>query len=176
MDARSVFYDEWLRSLREQYKHVARNDDRVTLSSLTAVMQGVGFREEELARLRVEATMHVDEVADGFRADMTILDRPAMAQAHPAECLCPDCAPIDESQFDAEGQPIAPDPEADDYETGHVFPAPLKDDIDKPAETEPLTFEDGVAADAGLIDGAGAKDADDLDENDPDAPAQMNLF
>ncbi|MCY3866747.1 MAG: hypothetical protein OXG68_15015, partial [Chloroflexi bacterium] len=62
MNPKSVFHEEWLRSLREQYKHVVRNDDRVTLSSLTAVMHDVGFRESELTQLRIEATMHVDEV------------------------------------------------------------------------------------------------------------------
>lgn len=175
MDQRSVFYEEWRRSLREQYKHVARNDDRVTLSSLTAVMQSVGFRDDELARLRLEATMRIEDVADGFRADMDILDERG-TQAHPAECLCPDCAPVDESRFDAEGQPITPDPEADGYETGHVIPVGDKGALAEPAETEPVTFEDGVAAEVDLIDDAESEAATDEDESDPDAPAQMNLF
>ena len=54
MDQRSVFHNEWLRSLREQFKQVVRNDDRATLSSLTAVMRSVGFRDDELAQLRIE--------------------------------------------------------------------------------------------------------------------------
>ena len=175
MDNRSVFYEEWRRSLREQYKHVARNDDRVTLSSLTKVMLGVGFRESELAQLRVEATMRVDDVADGFRADMQILDERPAAQAHPAECLCPDCAPIDESQFDSEGQPLAADPEAEGYEAGHIIAVADASGIAAPPDTEPVTFEDGVVAEAELLDPPEAV-SPDPDESDPDAPAQMNLF
>ena len=176
MDPQSVFYREWLRSLREQYKHVAREDDRVTLSSLTAVMQQVGFRDDELARLRVEATMHVDEVGADFRADLNILEESGAAQTHPAECLCPDCVTIDESKFDADGQPLAPVPEADDDEASSVFPAADASRMSEPAEAEPVTFEDGVAAEADLLEAAQPEAAPDEDDLDPDAPAQMNLF
>ena len=34
MDQQSVFFEEWMRSLREQYKYVVRSRDRVTLPSL----------------------------------------------------------------------------------------------------------------------------------------------
>lgn len=33
MDQQSVFFEEWMRSLREQYKYVVRSRDRVTLPS-----------------------------------------------------------------------------------------------------------------------------------------------
>ena len=178
MDSRSVFFDEWLRSLREQYKHVVRNNDRVTLPSLTAVMQKLGFGEEELAQLRVEATMHVDDIPQDFRPDMRILD-PTPAP-HPAECLCPQCMPIDEAAHDADGQPIAADPDAAVADTGHTFPiAPVSPADDQ--EPDPLTFEDSlrvaegtseVESDAQDSTEAEIADADD----DPDAPAQLNLF
>lgn len=174
MDSRSVFFDEWLRSLREQYKHVVRSNDTVTLPTLTAVMQNVGFGEDELAQLRVEATMHVDDVPDDFKPDMQILD-PAPAP-HPAECLCPDCMPIDEAGHDVDGQPIEPDPEAASADTGHIFAvAPLN-----PAEDEdpdPLTFEDSldVQAESENLE-AEAMAENESAEDDPDAPAQMNLF
>ena len=48
MDQRSVFFEEWLQSLREQYKHVVRHGDLVTLPTLSAVMGRVGFSEDEL--------------------------------------------------------------------------------------------------------------------------------
>ncbi len=177
MDTQSVFHVEWLRSLREQYKHVVRNDDRVTLSSLTAVMRNVGFREDELAQLRIEATMHVDDVGEDFNADLQILDQTKSSQAHPAECLCPECATVDESQFDAEGQPISPDPESHDYETGRVFPVAESDEIDEPADRDSVTFEDSVA-EALQSDKAEPEPAENggADESDPDAPEQMSLF
>lgn len=178
MDPRSAFYEEWLRSLREHYKQVVRSDDRLTLSSLSMVMRKVGFREEELARLRIEATMHVDDAGADYRADMNILDSVKSAQAHPAECLCPECVAIDESQFDEEGQPIAPDPAAHDFEAGQVFPVAGSGEITDPEATEPVTFEDGVAADALRTEEAESESSidDDERESDPDAPEQMSLF
>lgn len=178
MDQRSVFYEEWLRSLREQFKQVARNDDRVTLSSLTAVMRNVGFRDEELAQLRLEATMHVDDVGEAYRADMSILDKTKAATAHPAECLCPECAPLDESKFDADGQPIVPDPEEDAGNTRPVFAVAEFDDIDAPQDPEPTSFEDSSAAEALLRDEADSETSSDEGEGetDADAPAQMDLF
>lgn len=174
MDSQSVFHREWLRSLREQYKHVARQDDRVTMSSLTAVMLKVGFRENELAQLQIEATMHVDDVGEDFSADMNILDRQKAVQAHPAECMCPLCAPIDESLFDADGQPVDPDPDADAGNTRPVFAVAEFDDNDARQDAEPTSFEDSIAAEALLTDEVDSETSSD--EADADAPAQMNLF
>ena len=176
MDSRSVFFDDWLDSLREQYKHVVRSNDRVTLPTLTAVMQNVGFGEEELAQLRVEATMHVDDVPPDFTPDMKILE-PSPAP-HPAECLCPDCVPIDDGAHDADGQPIAADPEAAAAGTVHTFPVaplgPAEDD-----EPEPQTFEDSLsAAEERDGDETGAQDSAEAEagDDDPDAPQQQSLF
>ena len=178
MNSHSVFYEEWLRSLREQYKHVVRNDDRVTIPSLTAVMSKVGFRESELAQLRIEATMHVDEVGKDFNPDLQILSEPQAGQAHPAECLCPDCIAVDESKFDAEGQPLVLDPEAPLEARSQVFPGADLAEAPDLEEAEPVTFEDSVAADALQSDKAESEPADDEDDadSDPDAPGQMSLF
>lgn len=178
MDSRSVFFDEWLRSLREQYKHVVRNNDRVTLPTLTAVMQNVGFVDAELAQLRIEATMHVDDVAEDFKPDINILASAPVSQPHPAECMCPQCMPIDEAGHDADGQPIVPDPEAASAETGHTFSAvvlsPGEDE-----EPDPLTFEDSLDAQAESEEvepDAQASAQDESADDGPDAPAQMSLF
>ena len=178
MDQRSVFHDEWLRSLREQYKQVVRKDDRATLSSLTAVMRNVGFRDDELAQLRIEATMHVDDVPVDFSPDMDILAKSNLAQAHPAECACPQCLTVDESQFDSEGQPIAPDPEANEYEPGRVFPVAEFAGSDDGEDGDSITFEDRLAADAGPEPDEDLESSAEADESDadPDAPQQMNLF
>ncbi|MCY3918064.1 MAG: hypothetical protein OXG49_18825 [Chloroflexi bacterium] len=178
MDPQSVFHEEWLRSLREQYKHVVRNDDRVTLESLSDVMSRVGFRESELTQLRIEATMHVDEVGADFSADLQILSERKAAQAHPAECMCPDCVAVDESRFDADGQPLAPDPERHHDEQTRVFPSADIAAVDLEEAPEPVTFEDSVAADALQTEDAASVPADDGDEgeSDPDAPEQMSLF
>lgn len=178
MDQRSVFHHEWLRSLREQYKQVVRNDDSGTLSSLTAVMRNVGFRADELSQLRIEATMRVDDVGEGFSPDMDILANTSLTQAHPAECACPACVTVDESKFDNEGQPIAPDPEAEEYEPGHVFPGAEIAADDDGDEVDSITFEDSIAAEtASAIDDEEESVAEaDEREADPDAPQQMGLF
>ena len=178
MDQVSVFFEEWLRSLREQYKYVVRKQDAITLPTLTAVMQEAGFSEAELTQLRLEATMHVDDVGGDFVADMKILDP---GRAHPADCLCPDCVPIDESQFDDEGQPLAAEAAPSPAESGgaiRVGPIPGAAALD---DAEPLTFEDSAIAESD--DAADADDAaldavegDDVTEADPDAPLQMDLF
>ena len=179
MDGRSVFFEEWLNSLREQYKHVVRNVDRVTLPTLTAVMQNVGFTEDELLQLRLEATIHIDDVSDDFVADLDILRTTTAAPPHPNECLCPECAPIDESAFDADGKPLTPDPEEAAYESGHVFPVADYETLGAPDERDPVTFEDSLATDhaldtADLDAEADAKQDDESD--DPDSRQQMSLF
>ncbi len=169
MTKRSVFFDEWLRSLREQYKEVVRNDDRVTLPTLTTVMQSVGFGDDELRSLRLEATMRADEVAEDFAPDMQILGASA---AHPAECLCPECAPIDESQFDADGQPLVPDPDAAEQEDKRAFPAAV---LAEPDDEPALTYADSLSQDE-PADNATLEVAETAAEADPDAPQQKGLF
>ncbi len=173
MDQQSVFFEEWIRSLREQYKHVVRQDDRVTLPSLTAVMLDVGFSEDELAQLRVEATMHVDEIGADHAADMEILRH---SLPHAAECLCPVCSPIDVGRFDDAVQPLAIDPEQETAETGNVFLAETIADTETTDEPAPLTFEDGLAAQD--IEAGADEDSIDTceDDEDVDKPQQMSLF
>lgn len=168
MENRSIFFDEWIRSLREQYKFVIRNNDQVTLPSLTKVMYNVGFSDEELSQLRVEATMHVDQVGADFVPDMNVL-KSNTAQSHAAECTCAQCIPIDESAYDADGQPLTDiDPEEATTETGHVFPvASLEEEtVDDPTEPA-LELEEEMIDDEEFLD-----EPDD----DPDQPKQMSMF
>ena len=149
-----------------------------TLSSLTAVMRSVGFRDDELAQLRIEATMHVDNVGEDFSPDLDILANTGLARAHPAECACPECVTVDESKFDSEGQPISPDPEAVDYQAGQVFPVAEIDGNDDRELVDSITFEDSLAAEESSERDEAAESAAEADESeaDPDAPQQMSLF
>lgn len=181
MDQRSVFFDEWLSSLRAQYQHVVRVDDKVTLPSLTAVLQQVGFGEGELRQLRLEATLHVDDVAGDFVPDLDILDKMPAPIAHPAECQCPDCVPIDESKFDTDGQPLPPDPDAAAHKSNPFYSAVAVE----PDEAEPVTYADSLEPQP-TIDYEEPAPEDDCEESavddeqdqleDPDAPQQNSLF
>lgn len=180
MEQRSIFFDEWIKSLREQYKYVIRNNDQVTLPSLTAVMHDVGFTDDELAQLRVEATMHVDDVAEDFVPDLKVLEPTQAGQPHPAECTCPQCIPIDESQYDEDGQPLTDiDPEKATHETGHLFPVakPEVTVADLEETQGDLTFEDTLAEETDLLeDDEDIVEAEDDTNDDPDAPKQMSMF
>ncbi len=118
----SVFSDEWRKCLREQYKYVVRSNDRITQQSLTEVLESVGFGEEELRHLKVEATIRAEDVPDDFVPDLDILSRedvaaPVVAEPsttevldffkpHPLECQCPQCVEMNVIPHDEEGQPI----------------------------------------------------------------------
>ena len=177
MDQRSVFVDEWRRSLREQYKHVVRSNDRVTLPSLTAVMLNVGFSEDELKQLKLDATIRAEDVDADFKPDLDLIGASKAAPAHPAECLCPQCISIDDGAHDADGQPAQPEPKV---ASAAVFPAAKISQAADEAETESITFEDSLALEADADENndpdQSADDEPGAQAPDPDAPQQMNLF
>lgn len=70
----NIFADDWVECLEAHYMHVIRTNDKVTEPSLSIVMHSAGFSDEQLAELRVRATMHVDDVGKGFVPDLEVLD------------------------------------------------------------------------------------------------------
>lgn len=129
----SVFSDEWRRCLREQYKHVIRTNDKVTKPSLTRVLYQIGFTDDELRQLAVEATLRTEDMPDDFVPDLEILQPPPPSpdqtfQPHPLECQCPQCVTVDLVPHDEDGQPI----EFDDDDPEN--PANQEDDPDSPQQ------------------------------------------
>ncbi|HLV36525.1 MAG TPA: hypothetical protein VKY59_15470 [Spirillospora sp.] len=61
-----IFADDWRDCLREQYRYVIRQQDKRTEATLTEVLQEVGFSEDELAALKLEATMRADQMPDDY--------------------------------------------------------------------------------------------------------------
>ena len=178
LDQRSVFFEEWLRSLREQYKHVVRIGDSVTLPTLTAVMQNVGFGDEELAQLRVEATMRVEDVSADFRPDLDILETSPGAIAQATESARPPSPAPEVGPGDDEEQHELQEAEETAQELLQVGPVSeaVNDVIEEP---DPQSFEDSLSqADTALeADLEMAEDRrDEPDERDADNPQQMSLF
>ncbi len=142
-DRSSVFSDEWRRCLAEHYKYVIRTQDKGTEETLIPRLYQMGFSEDELRTLYMEATMHVDDLPEDFTPDLERVipqesTAPAEAtfQPHPAECTCPSCMDqVLEEGHDEDGQPIA-QPEEPEEAQGNVFPAakPEAPDDDAPKQ------------------------------------------
>lgn len=116
----SVFSDEWRRCLEEHYKYVVKNQDKNTEETLTPILERFGFREDDLRKLTVEATMRADDMPDDFVPEME-LSEPAPVEevedvsdtpeptfiVHPSECSCAECMDVVlEEGHDEEGQPL----------------------------------------------------------------------
>ncbi len=56
-EGRSIFHDDWRACLRAHYLHVIRSGDRVTEPTLRAVLERVGFSEDEIRQMAIEARM-----------------------------------------------------------------------------------------------------------------------
>jgi hypothetical protein len=109
----SVFADDWRACLREHYMHVVRTDDRVTLPSLTLVMHEVGFSDDDLAELRVLATMRADDMPADYVPPEVAAPRVFAAVAPPDEIEAEaDAPPVEESEPEPEPEPDADDPDA----------------------------------------------------------------
>jgi len=126
----SVFSGEWRRCLAEHYKYVIQNQDKGTEETLVPRLYQMGFTEDELRSLYMEATMHVDDMPEDFTPDLeriapqenTVASTAETTfQPHPAECSCPACMDqvLDEGH-DEEGQPVA-EPEEPEEANGNVF-------------------------------------------------------
>ncbi len=172
----NIFADEWRDCLEAHYMHVIRNNDRVTLPSLTLVMHQAGFNDSELAELRVRATMHVDQVGEDFVPDLDVLKSAPEAVVvaiaapptnTPAEVVSavdvPDTLPTEpltDMPVEAEGVVIADIPEIPEAVIEAVSDDSLmEDDIDeRELDEEPL------------------EEIPEEPEDDPDAPQQLSLF
>lgn len=153
MNRGSPFGEEWRACLREHYKETVRADDRATLKTLSDIMLNVGFREDDLRALVLDATIRADELPDGFLPPVDLLEQP-LANRHPAECACPQCVAQDVVPHDEEGQPL----------TGDA----LKEQMQRAA------WEQGVKEMPLILDEPPAKA--DEDEVDPDGFRQLSMF
>jgi len=70
MDNKSPFTDDWRESLQEHYKDVVRRNDALTEKTLVGVLHDVGFTDDMLRELKLEATMRAEDLADDFVPDL----------------------------------------------------------------------------------------------------------
>ncbi|MFN8527763.1 MAG: hypothetical protein U0670_04045 [Anaerolineae bacterium] len=61
MPGKSPFEEEHRECLRAHYTHVIRENETRTERTLKGVLKELGFRDDEIAELKVRATAHVDD-------------------------------------------------------------------------------------------------------------------
>ena len=123
------FHKEWRDCLRAHFLYVIRSGDRVTEPSLRLVMLEAGFSDEELAELRVQATLRVEDAPPGFVPDLDALRvYPAAVPPVPAEA-----APEPDSEL---AEPVM---ETDAAET---LAGPLETDAEPQTVDEPADAAD----------------------------------
>jgi hypothetical protein len=142
----SIFKDEWRECLRAHYMDVVRRDDQRTLKSLVRVMHDTGFSDDELAELRVRATMRVEDMPEDFVPAMRLYQVNADPPAVQDNISQPDDVPPEQPHIGDEMTDVVQD---DLLEDAEETPDESQDDV--PAETEG-------------------------EQEDPDAPEQLSLF
>ncbi len=83
MPGQSPFADDWRECLSTHYQYTIRNQDAVTERTLTDVMRRIGFSDQQLAELRVLATMRAEEMPPDYVPDMDLLTTLAQAEQQP---------------------------------------------------------------------------------------------
>lgn len=173
----NIFADEWNECLRAHYMHVIRTNDKVTLPSLTIVMQQAGFSTSQLAELRVRATMHVDEAPANFVPDLDELNHTdGREHAEPQVFPVPD--------LPAQSESVAAEPSPDLQVLESMIEVEAKLPVEEPLfEVHALDAVVEVESELPNEDLeeellAGEIDEEELEdqEEDPDAPQQLTLF
>lgn len=98
-----IFAQEWRDCLKAHYQYVIRENDGVTLRTLVKVLHAVGFTDDDLSQLRIEATMRADAMPDDYVPEEVI----AQAESAVEAPLVYDV----ESEPDAEPADDAPPPD-----------------------------------------------------------------
>lgn len=175
-DNKSIFSQDWRDCLEAHYKDVVRRNDTLTEDTLVGVLHSVGYRDDELQRIKLAATMRAEDLQADF---VPQLDLDAIPEAsshthehdghvhtheghtHPAEDVPADDEPrifagveLDEPEpplLPADGVPLPEEPDA------LIEPVPL----------EPPLHEDEPAL---------PTDTDDVPPPPADAPTQLSMF
>ncbi len=150
-DNKDIFGEDWLECLRAHYMHVVRASDKVTLPSLTVVMEQAGFNQSELAELRVRATMHVDTTGADFVPDLDVY--------------------WSRSRFRFKARKSNKAPAVIEQPPQVVEPASV---IDLPETPEELLIDESPLDDE--LEPEPEAVIEEVPEDDPDAPEQLSLF
>ncbi|MFN8377729.1 MAG: hypothetical protein U0452_03580 [Anaerolineae bacterium] len=73
MPSPSPFASDWRDCLVAHYQNVLRNQDQLTESTLVGVLQEVGFSAQDLAEIKVRATMRAEDMGPDFVPDLDVL-------------------------------------------------------------------------------------------------------
>ncbi len=87
----SIFSDEWRAQQEAHYQYVIRTGNAKRRNDIKQVMRDLGYDEQEIAQLYMQATMHVDDMPDDFVPDLETLEA-LRDEPHSNECRCPSCS------------------------------------------------------------------------------------
>jgi hypothetical protein len=62
----SIFAQDWRDCLEEHYKDVVQRNDTLTEKTLVQVLHDVGYRDDDLRQLKLEATMRTEDLQGDF--------------------------------------------------------------------------------------------------------------
>ncbi len=130
----SVFADDWRDTLKEQYKHVIREDDNHTEATLRTIMYDVGFDDDDLAQLKIEATMRADDLTDAQQEEIAQRIQPGVDIPIPAETPAEEREPDPVMELpQPEAEPAAEATEAE----ANATPEEAIDEPEQPDDDDP---------------------------------------
>ncbi|MEL6149244.1 MAG: hypothetical protein AAFR56_06435 [Chloroflexota bacterium] len=200
-DNSSPFLDDWRESLREHYKDVVRRNDTQTEKTLVGVLHDVGFTDDDLRQLKLEATMRAEDLHGDFVPDLDLYDDDHHHHSHDDHHHHHHIHDDDDHHHSHDDHHHVEEEGGRIYAGVAIEPAdeedlPAVDEADI-AAGEPLTKDESVVAagadgniavyekteaDARETDGADEPDTGDTEpveeppEEDADAPTQMSMF
>ncbi len=167
MSRQSIFDDEWRACLREQYMYVIRTQDKVTERTLIEVMCQVGFGEDELAELRVQATMRAEDMPDDFVPDMNVLATEPSVHA----VAVPDSFEKDDDDYgDAPDDSLALSDDDYDDDPGNDD---LRHDERSLPDDDPVGTRHALSENIDVPDDELPEDAEDEED---EGPQQLSMF
>jgi hypothetical protein len=82
------FDDDWQDVQQAYYQHTVRSSDKSKRADIHDLMQQLGYTEDELLQLYIDATLH--DAPHDFEPDFDLLEK-LRKDPHPLECQCPTC-------------------------------------------------------------------------------------
>jgi len=65
-DEQKIFADDWREALEAHYRDVVRRNDQQAEETLKGILNSVGFTDDDLRQMKLEATMRAEDLQGNF--------------------------------------------------------------------------------------------------------------